>query len=99
MDMAQITKDQIISLAGLTRLKLSEDEITSLQHDISAIVDYVAMLDEVDVQDLEPTYQLNNLDNVMREDTPEDYGVDSENLLQNVDDTKDGQVVVKRMIA
>ncbi len=98
-DMAQLSHDDILGLARLVRLQLTESEVDKFADEINAILGYVEQLKEVDVTGLEPTYQLNNLDNVMREDVPDDYGVDSENLLQNVSDTKDGQVVVKRMIA
>ena len=63
-----ISRQQIIHLANLARLDLSEDEIASYQKELSAIVAFVGQLQAADVDGLEPTEQVTQLQNVSRPD-------------------------------
>ena len=70
-----ISKEEVLNLATLARLKLSETEVESLQKDISNILDYVGQVSAVSGQG--PTLaqgssrsDLNMPHNVMREDVP-----------------------------
>ncbi|MDR1032390.1 MAG: Asp-tRNA(Asn)/Glu-tRNA(Gln) amidotransferase subunit GatC, partial [Candidatus Nomurabacteria bacterium] len=65
--MAKITKDEIIHLADLANLTLSEAEIFALGDDLSRIVDYIKQLGELDTSGVEPTYMTVDLENVWRE--------------------------------
>lgn len=97
--MSQLTREDVLKLARLARLHLSEEEIITYQTELSALLDYVAQLDSADVAGLEPTTQVTGLTNVMRLDEVIDYGVDPKDLLRGAPDTQDGQIKVKRMIA
>lgn len=96
--MAKISEDEIKKLARLCRLKLTEDEIKSLQKDMSSILDYVEMLQAVDVSGLEPTSQVTGLMNVVRPDTELDYKTTPDELLKNAPAQKDHQFKVKRIL-
>ncbi|MBP7767375.1 Asp-tRNA(Asn)/Glu-tRNA(Gln) amidotransferase subunit GatC [Candidatus Saccharibacteria bacterium] len=96
--MAQISRDDVLSLARLSRLSLSDEEIDKFTTEISTILDYVEQLQGVDVGSLEPSYQVTGLSNVMREDEQDDYGIDTSVLLQNTPEMLDGHVKVKRML-
>ncbi len=63
-----LTKEQVLKIAHLARLKLTEAEVEKYQGQLSQILDYVAMLDEVDVSKVEPTAQVTGLTNSMRPD-------------------------------
>lgn len=97
----KLTRDDILKLAQLSRLKLSEDEITQYQTELSAILEYVAQLDEVDVTGLKPTYQVTGLtsqhDNTTRDDEITQQ-LGQVELLKNVPYTENGHIRVKRMI-
>lgn len=73
-----ISKEEILGLAELARLKLSDTEVASLQKDISNILDYVGQVSAVsarnsgDKENNHPTVPL--VLNVMREDTPRRVG-------------------------
>jgi aspartyl-tRNA(Asn)/glutamyl-tRNA(Gln) amidotransferase subunit C len=96
--MADLSRDDVLKLARLARLTLSEDEITRYQSELSEILQYVEQLQAVDVSGLEPTSQVTGLTNVMREDIIEDYGVTPDDLLR-IAPAKEGRLVkVKRMI-
>lgn len=96
--MAQLTRDDVLKLARLSRLHLSDDEIEQFQKEISAILQYVEQLQSVDLNGLEPTYQVTGLKNVMRPDVVKDYGVTPAELLKNAPATESGHIKVKRVI-
>jgi aspartyl-tRNA(Asn)/glutamyl-tRNA(Gln) amidotransferase subunit C len=96
--MAKLTRDDVLKLAKLARLDLSEDEIGEYSQELSAILDYVEQLQTVDVTGLKPTNQVSGLVNVMRDDEPRSYGYQPAELLKNVPKVENNQLKVKRMI-
>jgi len=96
--MAKLTRDDVLHLAQLARISLSDDEVTEFSEELSAILQYVEQLSSVDVSGLEPTNQVTGLTNVMREDIVKDYGYKPLDLLKNVPKTQDNMLKVKRMI-
>ncbi len=96
--MAKLTREDVLKLAQLARLELSDEEIASFQADLSDILQYVEQLQDVDVDGLKPTNQVTDLTNVTRSDEIRDYGYKTEELLKNVPRVKDNQIEVKRML-
>jgi aspartyl-tRNA(Asn)/glutamyl-tRNA(Gln) amidotransferase subunit C len=96
--MADLTRDDVLKLARLARLQLSDDEINEFITELSAILQYVEQLNEVDTAGLLPTNQVTGLKNVMREDEIKDYGYQPSELLKNVPSVQDNQIKVKRML-
>lgn len=97
--MAKLTRDDVLKLARLARLDLSDDEVEEYTEELSEILQYVELLQGVDVDNLLPTNQVTGLTNIMREDKKIDYGYKPEDLLKNVPVTEGNQIKVKRMIA
>lgn len=93
-----ISKDQVAHLATLSNLSLTDDEVESLQVDLSNIFSYVEDLKGLDTTGVEPTYQLNSLENVDRPDEIIDYGVTREALLKTAPSTQDNQIKVPKVI-
>jgi len=96
--MSKLSREDVLKLAALSKLKLSDEEIGRLQDELGEILDYVNLLDSVDVSGLKPTYQVSGLKNVYREDQPKDYGYETQDLLKNAPATQDGQFKVKRVL-
>jgi len=96
--MAKLTRDDVLKLARLSRLRISDEEIELFQKELSEILAYVEQLSSVDTNGLKPTAQVTGLENVMRDDTPIEYGVTQEELLKNVPETKASYIKVKRVI-
>ncbi len=96
--MAKLTREDVLKLAKLARLKLSEDEIVRFQGEITSILQYVEKLQAVDLKDVKPTYQISGLTNVTREDVIKDYGTTTEDLLKNAPATEGGHIKVKRIL-
>ncbi len=97
--MAKLSKDDILKLAKLARLRLSQAEVEKFQTEIGAILGYVEMLGDVDTTGLKPSYQVSGLTNVTRPDTAVEYGATQESLLKNVPGREGDYIKVKRMIS
>lgn len=96
--MSKLTREDVLKLAKLSRLKLSDAEVEKLSAELSEILSYVEQLDDVDVDGLEPTYQVTGLKNVMRPDEPKDYGYSPDDLLANAPAVEQHQFKVKRVL-
>lgn len=96
--MADLSRDDVLKLARLARLDLTEEEIVRFAKELTEILRYVEQLQSVDVSGLKPTNQVTGLTNVMRKDEVRDYGYAPKELLKNVPHVQDDQIKVKRMI-
>ncbi len=66
--MTALTKAQVLHIAKLARLSLTSKEIDKMTTELSAILAYVDMLNEVDTSNVEPTAQVTGLTNALRDD-------------------------------
>ena len=97
--MANLTREDVLKLAALARIQLTDAEVDEFSSELSEILRYVEQLSDVDVSGLLPTNQVTGLTNVMRDDEVKDYGYSPQDLLKNVPQTQAGQLKVKRMIS
>jgi aspartyl-tRNA(Asn)/glutamyl-tRNA(Gln) amidotransferase subunit C len=65
-----ITRDEVLHVARLARLELSEDEVAKFTEQLSAILEAVAKVSELDLADVEPTAHPLDVVNVWAEDEP-----------------------------
>jgi aspartyl-tRNA(Asn)/glutamyl-tRNA(Gln) amidotransferase subunit C len=98
LTMANLSRDDVLKLAQLARLDLSDAEIEEYSKELSGILHYVEKLDQTDVSGLKPTNQVSDLTNVTRSDEIKSYGYEPLDLLKNVPQVEDNQIKVKRMI-
>lgn len=66
--MSEITREQVQHLAGLARIALTDDEVTSLTTELSQIVDAIATVREVAGDDIPATSHPVPMANVLRPD-------------------------------
>ena len=59
-------------VADLVRLRLSDAEIAELQPQLDHVLEYIAQLNEVNVDGIEPTAHASAVYNVFRADVPRD---------------------------
>ena len=64
-----ITRLEVAHVAELAKLGLTEEELEEFSQQLSSILDYAQMLNELDTEAIPPTAQVIALQNVMREDT------------------------------
>jgi aspartyl-tRNA(Asn)/glutamyl-tRNA(Gln) amidotransferase subunit C len=89
-----LTQEQVAHVARLARLRLSAAEIERMQEQLSAILNYVDMLQAVDVTGVPPTAQVTGLLTVMRADEIQP-SLPREEALRNAHDHRDGMFRVK----
>ncbi len=94
----EINCETIEHLADLSNFSVSDAENKSLQKDLSGILKYISQLDEVDVKDVEPTYQVFEMENVWREDEILPQEASREDLLALTKEQKDNQIKVPKVL-
>ena len=65
----KIDRDQVKKVAKLSRLELSDAEVEEFTGQLSAILDYVEKMNELDTTDVEPLAHCLPISNVFREDS------------------------------
>lgn len=96
--MTTISIADVQKLAKLSALTLTGDQVQQMSQELTEILQYVEQLSEVDTEGVEPTYQVNGLENVMRPDEIIDMGVSQEGLLKNAPQKQDGSIKVPRVL-
>ena len=79
---AKITLEQVLHVAKLARLTLSDDHGRHIKTQLDAILRYMEGLDELDVSEVPPTFHSIPMDAPMRPDVPERCSDRSEILAQ-----------------
>jgi aspartyl-tRNA(Asn)/glutamyl-tRNA(Gln) amidotransferase subunit C len=65
-----IDREQVLHVARLARLRLSDDEVERMSSELSGILEHVERISELDLEDVEPTSHVIELENVLRPDEP-----------------------------
>ena len=68
--MAGITEDEVLHVARLARLELSDDEVARFQEQLSDILEAVSKVSELDLSDVPPTAHPLEIANAWAEDVP-----------------------------
>jgi aspartyl-tRNA(Asn)/glutamyl-tRNA(Gln) amidotransferase subunit C len=95
-----VTIEEVKKLAKLSHLKLNEQEAEKYQAELNAILGYVEQLQNVDIEGLDPTYQVSGNKNVVREDVVDQslYQTTLQKLMSNAPGQIDGQLKVKKVL-
>ena len=65
-----ISRDEVLHVAGLARLALAEEEIEPMARELSAVLDHVARIGELDLADVAPTSHVVEVTGALRADEP-----------------------------
>ena len=65
-----IDREQVLHVARLARLRLTEEEVESMTGELSSILDHIEKIGELDLDDVAPTSHVIELENVLRADEP-----------------------------
>ena len=65
-----IDREQVLHVAKLARLRLSEDEVETMTGELSGILEHVDRIGKLDLEGVEPTSHVVALENVLRADVP-----------------------------
>jgi len=76
-----IDREKVLKLAMLARVKLTEEELQTMQVDLNDIFQYLDILNEVDTSTVAPTYQTTGVENVEFADEVAEQEVSPDDLL------------------
>ena len=65
-----IDREQVLHVARLARLRLSDAEVESMTGELSSVLDHIEKIGELDLDDVTPTSHVVGLENVLRPDEP-----------------------------
>lgn len=97
MSKVVLSKEDVLKVADLIKIKIKSEEIEKYQSQLSTVLDYLEVFDELDTSKTKITSQVTGLTNVMRNDEVEE-SLSRELALKNAKTTKDGYFVVKRVV-
>lgn len=84
-----IDREQVLHVARLARLELSDAEVETMAEELSGILEHVDRISELDLSGVEPTSHVVALVNVLRADEPRP-SLTRDRALENAPDTVDG---------
>jgi aspartyl-tRNA(Asn)/glutamyl-tRNA(Gln) amidotransferase subunit C len=84
-----IDRDQVLHVAKLARLKVTDEELDRMAGELSKILGHVETMNELDLEGVEPTSHVVDLTNVLREDVPRP-GLPREKALEQAPDAAEG---------
>ena len=93
----EFDKNSTLKLAKLARLSLNDEQLDSLEKDLTSIVSFIDQLKEINTDKIDPTSNSLNQDLILRDDIAENK-LSNEDLLKNVPDSELGFFVVPKVI-
>jgi aspartyl-tRNA(Asn)/glutamyl-tRNA(Gln) amidotransferase subunit C len=93
----EFDKNSTLKLAKLARLSLNDEQLDSLEKDLTSIVSFIDQLKEINTDKIDPTSNSLNQDLILRNDIAENK-LSNEDLLRNVPDSELGFFVVPKVI-
>lgn len=65
-----LTRDQVLHVARLARLELSEPEVDRMASELSKVLDHVETIGALDLGEVPPTSHVIDVENALRADEP-----------------------------
>jgi aspartyl-tRNA(Asn)/glutamyl-tRNA(Gln) amidotransferase subunit C len=94
-----MNREEVLKLAQLARIEMLDTEAEKYSHEFESILDYVAEVKNVVSSGVETSKEDLPLRNIMRADeNPHESGVHTEAILGEAPSSKDGYIVVKKIL-
>lgn len=93
-----IQQADILKLAHLARLKMTEEEATAMQADMVKILEFVSQIEAMDLDGVEPLVYLSDRENVLRDDQSNE-AMTQKQALSNAPDANSDYFKVPRFMA
>ncbi|MDA0772831.1 MAG: Asp-tRNA(Asn)/Glu-tRNA(Gln) amidotransferase subunit GatC [Cyanobacteria bacterium] len=91
-----LDREEVIKIAKLANLRLTDEEIDKYSGDLNAILGYVEQLQELDTTGVEPMIGAINHNKELREDKAVDSGLQAK-MLENAPDSDGTAIKVPQM--
>src|SRR5919205_3707027 len=95
--MSRISTEQVKHVANLARLAITEEEVEKFTKQLDKIITFAEQLNELDTENVKPTYHVLDMKNVLREDVPQ-KGLPREEVLKNAPEHENGQIRVPSIL-
>jgi aspartyl-tRNA(Asn)/glutamyl-tRNA(Gln) amidotransferase subunit C len=95
--MSGLSRSDVEHVAHLARLGLTADELTLLEGQLNHILEQYAKLAELPTEDIPPTAQVIELENILRDDEIQP-SLPVEEVLRNAPDSGGGYIVVPAIL-
>ncbi len=92
-----ITKEEVEHVGWLARIEIAESESETYAKKLNSVLGYFEQLDEVDTEDVLPTYHVADVMNVFREDVVKP-SMSQEEVLSNVENKQEGSFKVPKIM-
>ncbi len=66
-----LDRAQVLHVAGLARLRLSDEEATRMESELSKVLEHIEKIGELDLESVAPTSHVVDVVNALRADEPE----------------------------
>lgn len=92
-----LTREEVLHVAKLARVGVTDDDVAKFQSQLSDILDHFTALSEIDTTDVPPTTQSLPVVNVMGQDEPRS-SLPQEEVLQNAPIQQEGYLRVRAVL-
>ncbi len=92
-----LTREEVLHVAKLARVGLTEEDVTRLQQQLSQILDHFGALSAIDTTDVPPTTHTLPLFSVMAADQPRP-SLTQEQVLANAPNAQEGHLRVRAVL-
>ncbi len=91
---------QLKKLAQLSKIAIADDDLEEMAAEVSAIIEHVESLNEIDTTDIEPVYQVNGIVNTLDDLRIDEISeqVPSETLLANAPEKMGTSIKVPKVL-
>jgi aspartyl-tRNA(Asn)/glutamyl-tRNA(Gln) amidotransferase subunit C len=97
--MSKLTKADVLHVAKLAKLNLSEAEIKMFLPQLSSVIDHIGNLSKVDTANVEPTSQTTGLTDVFRDDEIKESSLDQDKALSGSEKIYNGYFRVPAILS
>ena len=89
----KVSEQEVKKIAELSRLSLSSDELKKRTEDMNNILNYMDTLNEIDTENVEELYNVNDINSSLRDDTFE-KSLEKKDILKNSPSSNDNFIEV-----
>lgn len=92
-----ITKDQVVHIASIAKLSFSDEELDGFTEKFDQVIGFVQKIKEVDTENVEPTFGINDEDGFMKENG-ESQTLTRDEVLKNAHETQYGYFKILKVV-
>lgn len=92
-----LTRDEVLHVARLARIGLSEEDVTKFQQQLSQILDHFDALSQIETEGVPPTTHTLALESVISPDQPR-ASLQQQEVLANAPSSQDGYLRVRAVL-